>query len=332
MILCCFGGDSDLPLGSSCAADSDCAEPFVCQYGRCRSECDLDQDCEESTVCVPSESGGGGVCTLVDEASCTEGSCPGDLVCGRFGMCRALCDEGQCPDDEVCVRPERGESFEPTAPYCVEGGTQHLAISSDEDDGEIFDFGGSQLFVQGEDEDGVLFIGRWSYSARSETWGFFRFELNDSIPEGAIILKAVIKLWGLGPCYIESCGEPISCTTLHEDATEFSIQATDEANPAAVTDPSLVPGVIDTTTAVSWIVDREWADGSEAHSPNIAPIFQELLDTHDGLQAERHVVLWVSGVDYDECAEVRAADYSHSREHGGTSQPATMQIAWQNPR
>lgn len=117
-LICCFGGDSDLPLGSHCDENRVCEEPFICLYGRCRHECTSDADCSAGELCLfdPSQPGQG-ACSIADETCVEDSDCEDGLVCNSDNRCHPPCvddsdcdegfecgPEGQCqPIDETCV-------------------------------------------------------------------------------------------------------------------------------------------------------------------------------------------------------------------------------------
>lgn len=116
LLSACFGGDSNLPLGSSCTEDDDCSGDLVCQYGRCRSVCDFDHECPDGAYCVAvPDDPDVRVCTLVDEG-CGEsgGRCPEGLEC-IDGACLNPCDPNV---DDVC-----GDGRECINEFCIEIGS-----------------------------------------------------------------------------------------------------------------------------------------------------------------------------------------------------------------
>ncbi len=98
-------------LAQGCSINSDCDAPLVCVFAKCHAACAETRDCPTGERCVPG--GKYDVCTLPDEESCTGGDaasiCPGALVCGSDGECRAACATssdcipGQSCTNAVCV-------------------------------------------------------------------------------------------------------------------------------------------------------------------------------------------------------------------------------------
>lgn len=91
-ILCvacaCHEVDLGRPMGALCTDDSDCKDPYVCEYGRCRSECTQDSDCSFG-ACVPSlDDPAASVC--IDESCQTKGDCPKGFICDADGQCRPV--------------------------------------------------------------------------------------------------------------------------------------------------------------------------------------------------------------------------------------------------
>jgi hypothetical protein len=97
----CHEGVLGLPLGATCGADSSCAEPYRCAFGRCRVYCASDVEC--SGPCLPAPGPAeGGVCTAADEGGCNDDAdCAAGLRCGLDGRCHGSCGDG-CPDGQVC--------------------------------------------------------------------------------------------------------------------------------------------------------------------------------------------------------------------------------------
>lgn len=80
----------ELELGQRCERTSECASPFSCVLGRCRSECVDQRDCPLGAECVGDE--GMGVCTLPAESCASDEECPEPLICAGL-VCRAVCVE-----------------------------------------------------------------------------------------------------------------------------------------------------------------------------------------------------------------------------------------------
>ena len=98
-------------IGSDCGLTSDCSEPFVCRFGRCRTECLEAVDCGYGLACLfdPEVSATSGGCQLDEENRCSQNSdCSAELVC-RFSTCTTACvDSRDCAADSVCVASGSG--------------------------------------------------------------------------------------------------------------------------------------------------------------------------------------------------------------------------------
>ena len=124
----CHGGESGKPSGASCSSDSECDEPLLCQYGRCRSECTVDRECGEGVCVEVEDQSGARVCTVLEEVGCeTDHDCPVPLVCGDDRQCRNACDrdnpcaEGLSCVDRVCVSSACGDGIVVEPEQCDEG-------------------------------------------------------------------------------------------------------------------------------------------------------------------------------------------------------------------
>ncbi len=104
--------------GGGCELNSDCDEPLVCGFGRCRTECRSDVDCALGLDCFGDIESGLGFCQLSDELNCTRNSdccdrgieCAGKIVC-RAGECGQACVEDRdCVEGSVCREEEGGDS------------------------------------------------------------------------------------------------------------------------------------------------------------------------------------------------------------------------------
>ncbi len=74
--------------------------------------------------------------------------------------------------------------------------TQTLQVSGQTDDGEI-DITASEFLPDGEilTIPPGLYIDQWS---GDPTWGFFRFALNNTLPDDAQVMDVRLRLWGVG--------------------------------------------------------------------------------------------------------------------------------------
>ena len=102
LLLLAFACADDLPiLGEQCELNSECVEPYVCRYQRCRTECQTSRDCSLGSRCLASEQGAP-VCRLDDEKSCASaGDCVASLACVA-GACTS-----PCRDDDDCLAEDR---------------------------------------------------------------------------------------------------------------------------------------------------------------------------------------------------------------------------------
>jgi len=99
-------------LGAQCELNSDCAEPLVCRYQRCREECSVSRDCALGSICLPFGNGLG-ACRLPDEAVCGASvGCARGLTCNE-GQCTAPCVTlDECSAGDSCLPgPSRGGCF-----------------------------------------------------------------------------------------------------------------------------------------------------------------------------------------------------------------------------
>ena len=97
-----FGCVDKLEAGTACALSSDCADPLVCRFERCRVECRESRDCDGDELCFPLP-GGVGVCRLPDEGECaSDADCATDLRC-REGRCTTGCERHEeCGAGALC--------------------------------------------------------------------------------------------------------------------------------------------------------------------------------------------------------------------------------------
>ncbi|MDQ3034015.1 MAG: hypothetical protein M3Y87_16490 [Myxococcota bacterium] len=102
--------DQPVQIGQACDLSSDCPEPYVCRFARCRIACRESRDCGPGNRCVTGDEGLL-VCTVDDERSCaTDGDCRGALRCAA-GECRT-----ECTSDEQCA----GERCELSSGTCID--------------------------------------------------------------------------------------------------------------------------------------------------------------------------------------------------------------------
>lgn len=163
----CHGGDLGHNIGVLCDDESPCREPYICEYGRCRSECKLDIDCEDG-ACVQSEDDPDeNVCTVEIETDCEDNGCPKGLYCAKDGICRSGCDDSDdCLKDQICQdhvcysglttdknendAEEGGEYDSSAGETDSSGGTGGLNHIINEKDSEVQD-SGSSFVIDGDD-------------------------------------------------------------------------------------------------------------------------------------------------------------------------------------
>lgn len=96
-VVACTTEETVADLGDRCSLNSECKDPLVCGFERCRPECATSRDCG-GRRCMRTAAGAN-VCQLEDEVSCTHNSqCPGTQVCAADLQCR-----DQCVSDKDCV-------------------------------------------------------------------------------------------------------------------------------------------------------------------------------------------------------------------------------------
>lgn len=121
VVIALAGCESRLSLGSRCARDGDCAEPYACLLGTCRAECLSDRDCPVGVTCAQ-VAPGAGACTFETENRCTGSVCPAPLVC-EAGRCRASCTtDAECLPSQRCAGAICIARDEPDAGVSVDAG------------------------------------------------------------------------------------------------------------------------------------------------------------------------------------------------------------------
>lgn len=96
-------------LEGSCLLDSDCDEGLVCRFKLCHQPCQTSEDCPlgndgDRQDCVVVDKPVR-LCLFDGERDCTRHSdCPGELLCGTDGVCRARCASARdCTPGQVCA-------------------------------------------------------------------------------------------------------------------------------------------------------------------------------------------------------------------------------------
>jgi hypothetical protein len=90
-------------LAMGCVLNSDCAQPFTCDFGVCHLQCGGTRDCPNGQRCVRTTDAS--VCQLPSETRCAFNSdCPAPLVCSVDTQCRNQCQtDRDCISGQVCV-------------------------------------------------------------------------------------------------------------------------------------------------------------------------------------------------------------------------------------
>lgn len=111
--------DPGVQLGLGCSYSSECADPLVCAFGRCRAECFEHRDCSLDALCLL-DGAGLGACALADDPDCRDpGEMCADALACFAGECLNACESlAECPRDSRC---------EPTA----DGRARCVAIDRD---------------------------------------------------------------------------------------------------------------------------------------------------------------------------------------------------------
>ena len=200
-------------------------------------------------------------------------------------------------------------------------GSQQLAIARNLDDGEIIYGWSGEWFPDGESGSGYNYIGY--YATRGEpVWGYFRFELASAIPAGSVVQEARLLLRG-------------RARYSWEPAIDYLVVAAEQrADALQVAGKEDRPGGTSGTTLTSAVVrwpasgGLTWSTTGDNQTPDLAPVFQELVDTHGGLAAGAHVQLWLHDPDESADSEVAAEDFSYAT---GTGEHARLSIDWLQP-
>ena len=88
--------------GAACLLNTDCNNPLVCSMDKCHDACHGTADCPPGESCVKTAQGT--VCQLPGEASCSQNTCGGILVCASDLRCRAGClSPTDCAEKQLCV-------------------------------------------------------------------------------------------------------------------------------------------------------------------------------------------------------------------------------------
>jgi hypothetical protein len=162
----------------------------------------------------------------------------------------------------------------------------------------------------------TIFIG---YYPTDWTWGYFRFVIGTTVPAGATILEARLRLWGRGT------------TSIPAGSRALLAFAELASNPAQVTTendrPTGSSGRPLTQASVRWPETGgiTWATDAWNESANLAPLLTELALT-TGLPAGTPVQLWLRG-EIATAGEVGSESFNNvpGGHHG------TLEIDWTEP-
>ena len=179
-----------------------------------------------------------------------------------------------------------------------------LSITNNLDDGETAQ--DSPNFYDADGEGGEqVYIGRWSGGGALQMWSFLRFQLSKSIPDGATIKSAILRVRGDG--------------TFNWDTSNYYLMVYGESssNAPRVTDfEDTIDIGTNGNTSVSSNVrwpnsgGLEWYSGVNV-SPNLASIIQDLVDNNNGLNQNDYIQLWLTTPSFGVAAQVIYADYGH---------------------
>lgn len=105
LVVGCGGDDQPTKaVGDICYVASDCPDPLVCAYQKCRNQCLSSKDCPSKHHCVGATAPRTGVC-LPDEDCKRNSDCNQPLVCGRSNLCEQQCQKTvDCLVSQACDR------------------------------------------------------------------------------------------------------------------------------------------------------------------------------------------------------------------------------------
>jgi hypothetical protein len=163
-----------------------------------------------------------------------------------------------------------------------------MTITDDVDDGAMWPGNKSDMgaWLPSGETPGFGFCGE--VSPGYAYFAYLRFELPAAIPADAVIDSAVLEMFG-------------HATYLWDDTHALRVWA-EQSDDAAVVDslldyPAGGEGVALTMSSVRWADDDTgltWQVPGPNPSSDLAPLLQELVDGHDGLDEGAHVQLWVA--------------------------------------
>ena len=153
--------------------------------------------------------------------------------------------------------------------------TQVLSIAQTADDGEVSNTG-----VLSNSSSAV---GSGQVSS-SPYWSFYRFKLNKSIPQGSVISKANINLFGSG-----------SSNWTSGKGLKVYVQLS--SNAEVVYGNNYCPGcstTVNVSSAITWgSPSLSWVVGQYNTSPDLSSIIQEVVNSNS-IKADQYIQVWVS--------------------------------------
>lgn len=193
--------------------------------------------------------------------------------------------------------------------------SQLMVISANNDDGEINQTG--SYSNTGLETGGNIPMGQ---DKGGNNWGFYRFQIKNSIPSGSTITNARLRIYGVGQ------GSNWNSTSHY-----LGIRGQKSSNAPQVTGDNQYPGsgITSTTATSSWgSPGLAWNIYDWNQSSNINGIVQELVNTYSGLSVNNYMQLWVGrGYNFSGSStqdqEVWGEDYSN----GGYNQSVLL-IEW----
>jgi hypothetical protein len=189
-------------------------------------------------------------------------------------------------------------------------GNLTVSIAENADDGELELGYLGELFVDGEPGyTNTIFAGYNQVPIGGPVWVFLRFTLANALPATATITSANLRAWGT----------ILFAWTPSVDAARVRIELSGDAPQVASRDDAPELATIGrplSAGAVRWPASGglAWQWPAWNTSPDLAPLFQELVTTQGGVAAGAHVQLWLDA-DPSVDGEVGIEDFSHADAH-----------------
>lgn len=189
------------------------------------------------------------------------------------------------PPTSATSSVDDGESSSSGEPATVIG---PIEIVDNLDDGAIHvgDFMDIPQWLPSGEAPGLGFTGEFPEGERY--FAYLRFELPDALPAGTVIENATLELFGHATYYWD-----------RQHALRVFVQDSADANQ--------VSGALDYPSPMGTVLRDEsvhWGDADDSGltwqipGPNaateLAPLVQQLVDAHGGLEAGAHVQLWIA--------------------------------------